>query len=570
MNALQKSLKQSWELADSVRKSVNGLARKGGFNSMLAAGDGFSSLTSWNNNTRYRERYSLFRGIVYSAVNAIASEGAKQSILVGRLQNTANEDKKPEPKKLRGTKAIYANAFPNNLRQKAINGDIEVLDAHALQQALENPNSIQNKWQFTYSFIASLCLTGWGFVVQDEDKEGKLELYSLPSSWITPLHEKGPFAEFKVQNPKRPETEGKTLKAAQVGFAYLPNPADPLTAMSPAASQMPAIRADDHIWTSRQQFFENGIFPGAIVTIGTDPHPDVPRGTRPRLTASQRRQIYSAVGKLMGGVANYGNPAIIDGLIEKIERLSMASNEMGWEKSEKSTKTSILSAFCVHPYILGEPVGVGGYAQVANIEKRFCSRVNTYLEALSNVLTNFGRQQEGEDDLVIWLDPCKAVDDQLEWSNYKAGRQTGDVSQNEFRAKLGLPPDEDSNEAVIQKGLLSPITALLEKKSAGAITREQVENILKGLGLPDDLAVAVAGEEYEPPPEPVAPPVVPGQEEEIMVKPGGPKPAAPPKEEDPKKVEEELKKAADEIRSVPMDIAVRVAKAILNDVELIA
>jgi hypothetical protein len=91
----------------------------------------------------------------------------------------------------------------------------------------------------------------------------------------------------------------------------------------------------------------------------------------------------------MGGVANYGEPAIVDGMIESVTRLSATQNEMGWEKSEDKIRTRILSAFGVHPYILGEPVGVGGYAQVVNIEKRFYKRVNTFLDMLSTVVTNF-------------------------------------------------------------------------------------------------------------------------------------------------------------------------------------
>ena len=61
-------------------------------------------------------------------------------------------------------------------------------------------------------------------------------------------------------------------------------------------------------------------------------------------------------------------------MIESIDRLSMEANEMGWERSSKEVKSSILSAFCVHPFILGEPLNVGGYSQATEIKERFFER----------------------------------------------------------------------------------------------------------------------------------------------------------------------------------------------------
>ena len=553
-NALQKSLKDVRTLVNTVRNN-NTLIEKSIVGDSFQ-GDGFSSLTGWGSNSKHKERYSLFRGITYSAINALASEGAKQPVLVGELQNIDES----ADEKLRSTKFYPKDKMPMNVREKATNSDVEIISGHAFEQTLDNPNPIQNKWQFTYCFISNLCLTGWGFIISDVNSDGKLELYAVPSTWVTPIHKKGPFAEFRIQNPKRPSIEGTTLSAENVKFAYLPNPKDPLTAMAPAGSQMNAIRVDDYIWSSRQQFFENGIFPGAIVTIGHDPHPDIPKGVRPRLSAQQRRGINGAIKKLMGGIANYGDPAIVDGLIESIEPLSMSSNEMGWDKSEESTKRVILSAFGVHPYILGEAVGVGGYAQVANIEKRFCARVNTYISALSGVLTNFARQHEQNEKLLIWLELCTAIDEQLDWNNYKTARSNGDITQNEYRAKLGLPPDDDLNQSIIQKQMVMPIVNLLEKKANGIITRDQAEKLLIGMGLPNDLAKEIAGEEAPPQPE----------EENVLLKPGGEegKPPKLGKENEEEEIVEELKKAVDGLKRTNMDVVERVALAIINGSEI--
>ena len=146
------------------------------------------------------------------------------------------------------------------------------------------------------------------------------------------------------------------------------------------------------------------------------------------------------IRKTMGGVANYGNPAIVDGLIENITRLSATQNEMGWEKSEDKVKSRILSSFCVHPYILGEPVNVGGYAQAAKIEERFCKRVNTFLNMLSGIVTNFGSSLVNE-ALVVWWEQCQPHDPSIRAKQITDARKNGDISRNEVRAEcriLGL------------------------------------------------------------------------------------------------------------------------------------
>jgi len=489
MGALTESLNRSQMICTAAMQTAYQLKAAGALEQTIAGDFGMSGGNSWHNQSKYKERYALLRGVVYSAVNALAMEGSEQPFILEQIKGKG---------KLEGTKKAGIEK--------------EILVDHPLVETLNRPNPIQDKFQFVYSFIANLNVTGWGYIIGD-DSSGKLELFSVPSTWVTPVHKPTAFAKFKLKNPSRPDAEEMELGPDKVAFAQLPNPSDPLSALAPAGSQMPAIRSDEHIWNSREQFFHNGIFPGSIVTVGKDPLANGTPGTRPRITPGQRRAIYAAIKKLGSGVSNYGNPVIVDGLIESVERLSMSSNEMGWERSEQSTKTAILSAFCVHPYILGEAVSVGGYAQVANIEKRFCKRVNVFLEMLGNLLTNFVTTIKEDQSLIIRLEKCRPSDPSLDWSNWRFARTNGDVSQNELRDKLGLPPDEDNNESVIASKLLGPITQLLAQKAFGAVTREQVEAILKGMGLPNELAKDVAGADVKPPEQETAP----GKEEEEEV-----------------------------------------------------
>lgn len=422
----------------------------------------------------YSAYYRHFRGWAYAAINALASEAASQPIMAGR--------KYDQPITERDITTIAHKAW-SNMPQRVKShfgqvGEIEVLPSHAALTALETPNEIQRRWQFVYMFVANLCLTGWGYIVGGEDENGETKLYAVPTSWITPVHKDGPFSAFLLKNPDNPEMEAVPLTREHVAFAHLPNPANPLGATSPVGAQIQAIRVDDHIQTSQERFFQNGIFPASVVTIGKDPHPDIMTdGMRPRLTPEQRRQVTAAIKKVLGGVANMGNPAIIDGLIEDIKPISFSQKEMGWEKSEDKVRVRILSAYGVHPYILGEPINIGGYAQAAKIEERFCKRVNVVLDMLSALTSSFAVPLVGDTSIVLWWEECKPYDPNIHWQNVRKGRDMGDVTRNEFRAMLGLSdsiPDEAEHRARLldQAGGANFILQIMDRVGNGAISPE--------------------------------------------------------------------------------------------------
>lgn len=484
MSVMERAISRSNAVANTAAASIK--AKGGG--GIMAPSQGMGQVIGFQQQGANRERYSLFRGWLYAAINALASEAAGQPVHVGRLKGVPAKENRERPGKRKGQFHIHRK-MTKRAREKAAKNELEVLENHPFIAQLEKPNEVQGKWQFVYSFVANLCLTGWSYIVTDGD-----EYYSVPTTWVTPVHDKGPFSSILLQNPNDPAAEPKPFERGQFGFAHLPNPANPLAATAPATAQITAIRIDDHIQTSQEQFFENGIFPSVIVTMGKDPHPDVPGGVRPRLTATQRRQVHAAISKVMGGVQNYGTPAIVDGLIESIERLSATQTEMGWEKSEDKVRTRILSAFGVHPYILGEAVSVGGYAQVANIEKRFFKRVNTYLDMLGELMTNFAAPGKDKDKLLVWWEECEAVDPSVYWANINAARGRNDITQTEYRALLGMPPDEDGVEAQIDVATAGVVVQILTAVGTGAVSPAQAMAAFTGLGISEDLAEELAGD----------------------------------------------------------------------------
>lgn len=461
----------------------------------LASTTGLSQLSQFQQQGANRQRYNLFHGWVHAAIHAIGEAASSQPIQIGK------KTKKKLAKKPSGTKSYV----PNHLKTKLSDENLELIPDHPLMDSLLHPNMMQSHVEFAYTFVANLCLTGWAFVVggpkSDNEKDG-YEFYSIPTTWVEPNNEEGPFSKFRIRNPNNPE-EGSEVwfTREQIGFAYFPNPADPLQALSLTQAQQMGIKIDDHIQTSQSVFFENGVFPSVIVTVGQQPLGTgvAGNGLRPRLSGPQRRQIYAAIKKTQAGVANYGNPAIIDGLIEKIERVSATQTEMGWEKSEKSVRTRILSAFGVHPFILGEEMA-GSYAQAYIVEERFCKRVNTFLSKLSIVMTGLCAPMIGDEELLIWWKECESVDKQQEGDKWKTARTRGDVTQNEYRAYMGLPPDPDGEESEIEKTAVQAVTAVAVAATGGTVTPEQAQAILEGFGLSSPLAKRIAGEGPAEPP----------------------------------------------------------------------
>ncbi len=489
--ALTKSLSRSRGLANMAHQQVLNLKDAGMISdAMIPMEHGFEGIRDVS---RIQRRYSLFRGWLYSAVNALASEAAGQPVFIGRVGKSDDQEEKPK-----SSKSFVLSMMTKTIRNKASRDELEILTDPDKIRMLEQPNPIQSRWEFVYSFVANLNLTGWAYIIRDVDKEGRIVFYSLPSTWIRPDHKNGPFSRFFIVNPNKPQVQDqKPLDRSQVGFAYLPDPSNPLSALAPAASQQNAIRIDDHIQTSQEVFFENGIFPSVVVTVGKDPHPNFPAGIRPRLTGAQRRQIHGAIDKVSAGVRNYGKPAIIDGLIEKIERFSATQTEMGWEKSEEKVKTRILSAFAVHPYILGEETGTGSYAKATNIEKRFNKRVNTFLDMLSLVMTELVNTEE-TDNLLVWWERAIAEDPNIRLKLYDIGRKNNDITRNEFRTEAGLPPsDEDvakKSKLLETVGGMNGAVAIFNAVGQGLMSSESAaELFVKFFDIPLEEAKKIVG-----------------------------------------------------------------------------
>ena len=448
-SAVEKALESTRAFVATVQAQAS-QQKAAAFVDSLASGGGspMGSFGEASDQRKTMQRYSGYRGWAYSVIHFLATRAAQQPLCVGQLKG---DSKKPEPKKkLASQKTVKASRtqiekMPPFVRSKAAMQEIELYMAHPVIDVFAR-NPLQNRIQLVYTFVAQLALTGQAYLIADQTKDGPV-VYCLPTSWVVPKHDKGPFSSIEVKDPKAGEAKSAkpvTYSREQFGRAYMPDPSDPMGSLAPLNSQSAALEIDSAIQECQVNFFDNGIFPSVAIAMGSDPHPDAQPSFRPRLTGPQRQQVHAAINRMYADTRNYGLPIIIDGMVESVTPLSRSQDEIGWEKSEGVVKNRIVSPFGVHPFMLGEAINVGGYAQANVIERQTYERVNFFLAMLSELMTDLWRKNSGETDTVVYWEEAVARDDSLYSVEMREARKAGDISKNEYRAYLGLPPDEEA------------------------------------------------------------------------------------------------------------------------------
>jgi len=344
---------------------------------------------------RAQEQLCHFKGWVYASIRPIAQKIAGQPIHVGRMKGQMRRTKRHQPT------------------------DVDPLENHPLLDLFHDPNDLMVAWSLIFVTVASLELTGrqlWWL-------PGKKQILPIPTSWIRGFEGSTKFTSFKIQPPRSGETFNLPAEEC-VYFAY-PDPSNPHGAVSPLQAVAAAVDADESIQTSQVTMFRRGIHPSHAVVVGKHEGASV----RPMLTASQQRQIISAIRKRYADVHNHGEPLILDGLIEDVKKLSNTPAEMDWLNSSQSTKARIAQGFGTNPIIMGEIEGANrASSQVA--DQHFCDwTVNPKIELISQTLTEYLRPMFG-DELVVWIEPCVAndADMKFKWASLlsKSGVLTGD------------------------------------------------------------------------------------------------------------------------------------------------
>ncbi|QDT72211.1 phage portal protein [Lacipirellula limnantheis] len=406
------------------RSLVGGMPSIGAFSSSLS---------------KASEQYQHYSGWAYVAVRAIASRIAGQSVCVGRV-GTA---RKP------GRKLTLPQSF------KSIDELIEPLASHPFLTAVAAPNPLQTQWSLIYSSVASMLLTGrscWWLV----EENGELQIWPIPSHWIEPAD------RMRSGWKLRPPGLGQAfdVPATDIIPFILPDPSNPLgLGVSPLQSQAMAVATDEEIQKSQFAAFQNGVFPSLAFKIGTLPGmaPGQP-GDKPILTAEQRIELVSAVKRLYTGGSKAGEPLILDGLIESVDKISNLPEEMDYLDSGLQTKNRILQAYGVNPVVAGQLEGANRASSFVASMHFAESTCNPLIEQISQTLTRFACQRFSTptQKLVAWVEPVKPNDSEMRLNEWKAALAAGVVSPNEFRQAV-LNIDAMAGGDVVRDALGNPM-----------------------------------------------------------------------------------------------------------------
>jgi len=400
---------------------------------------------------RHAEQYTHFNGWTYVVVSRIATRLAGQKVKMGRKVEEApsiaswNWDRTPQ-RRLSLVDKMRAPYYVKNL-----DADMELIENHLLLKAIQKPNSVMTSWALIYITVASMELTGkcyWWFIEEDD---GTLSIWPLPADWVTPVHSDNQLFERYRIRPRGQFGVSEIVDGKDIAYFYLPDPSNPVGAVSPLQSQAPAVAIDEEIQSSQYRYFKNGIFPGMKITTGRLPSmTGIGEGPRPVLTGDQRREIREAARALWQGSVNFNEPFIVDGIIEDIQRISQTGEEMAFLESATFNKSRIFQAYGMNPYIAGEVTGVNK-AQAVVAESNF--NVNV-LSPLASMIGEKMSAHIGEEDVYFWLELPETSDPDQKLRNWTACLPFGVVKKGEYRQQiLGIPPVGDkTDDEYIQQG----------------------------------------------------------------------------------------------------------------------
>ena len=437
------AVERALALADGVRNRLRAEKSSPG-GALSASGSPYGTGSRQMSTAMEQERH--LRGWVYANVSAIAKRVARQPVNVGQ---------KVTGPAAKGRKTLAAPAC-----LKMPDDRVKLRPGHPLAAALADPNPLMVQWVLLYLTVCYLQLTGVAYWWVEEERDGSLSLWPMPTSWVIPINDPRtptPFDYYEIR-PLNGSGVWRVLPDEMLRIS-LPDPQDPYQrSLSPLQALARSVNADEAIEISQTRTFQNGIFPGLGIKVGRHPDaPQGPNGTRPHMTKEQREQLITAIRQRYAGVMAAGEPLILDGLIEEVFPITTSPQEMAYLESAGLTQKKLDQGFGVNPIIKGEIEGANRASAVVAEEHFYATTVNPLIELISQNLTRFFGGFFRDPDLLTWVEEARARDVDAERADLEQQVKARAITVNELRAAYGRDP--------IQGGdvLINPATAAAEK-----------------------------------------------------------------------------------------------------------
>ncbi len=308
------------------------------------------------------EQLRNYTSWVYTAVNAIAQEVARQRPHLYRNTGQADHEQDPLP------------------------------HTHPLCRLLDSPNPWLTPWELWYLTTVYLELTGNSFWYVAEDVEtGPAELWVIPTPWVKVVPDAADFV--KGYEVAAPGNRAEFFEPHEVIHLKYPNPSDPHYGLSPLKANALTVDANTELQKSRHHTFQAGPRPGVVLR------------TDQTLSEQTVRRLEDKLESRFAGRGNWHRPMVLEqGLTAAPWTLTPA--EMDFLNSCRMTRDEILAAFRVPLPVAGiaENVGLGsGIWDGARV--MFCEgTVQPKLELIGQCLTRDLGRRYGPDVFVTFPD----------------------------------------------------------------------------------------------------------------------------------------------------------------------
>jgi HK97 family phage portal protein len=400
------------------------------------AGGDSGPTARWENMSTAHAQYEHFRGLVHACVNTIAMRVAGQKVCVSSDRAT--------PAGLKTTKAF--------------GDDREPLDNHAILDLLAAPNGLMSGSELIYTTVASLELCGRSLWHLVQDADNTQMILPVPSSWIKQVvATRTSIVGFIIRLPN--DTKDTEIPASEAVYVRYVSPSDPWGHVSPLSANADAVQCDAKISDTQYKVFQRGPWPTHAVVLGPQPSPPGSSGPalRPQLTPEQRKQIITAVTAAWSSTAAVGSPIVLDGMIDRVERLSLSASEMAFLESATLTKERILMGYAISEVSLGSVANANRASAAIADENFVANKINPLITMLSNGLTRFLAPRFAGDNerLTVFLEQAIPRDSEMTLRRWQASLSAGAVTINEWRRTILNLPAIDGGDELIDAGSIA-------------------------------------------------------------------------------------------------------------------
>lgn len=405
------------------------------------------------------EQLNHYRGYSYAIIRLISSRIAGQPIHFAQDVTPLEADAgvrfgRPMHK------AFISAKVPENFRTRAAGS--QLVESHECVQLMERPNPIMCRFNFLFTTMASLEITGqafWWMIRAEDSEDGKPAIWPIPTPWMRPNHRPKLFSSWIMRPPGHGEPI--ELPAESVAYFNYPNPADPLGSISPMQALAKTVTADESIETAQYRAFINGTNPGLAVVIGKLQDPSdtgIGSDEAPVLTKAQRQGILAQFKAHYAGVMKSDEPLIIDGFVKDVKRITQNNREMDFLNSGIATKGRLAQGWGVNPVSMGERDVSGRSASAVSDDHLTLNVINPRLEMCSQILTTRVIPYfTGDSSYYAFFELAKAKDAEYELSREQAMMGSGALTINEWREAHGLRPFIDGNMVLVPGIGLIPV-----------------------------------------------------------------------------------------------------------------